>query len=462
MMEFGDRRSRQHELLRAITTGRISNLPPVALLSLVQSFTKSYLHEPSQSPILLVDLLNMLRGQEGSSSSSELQWAIGICLTIAALARNDGCPSGAYFCDDLPHPYITQAKALYHELEAKDPSKLEPEFLLTFGLLELLRKPRLGNCWEFTPVELKSIGRCFRSIPVPYSGAYRLVLSTPPVDYDPRVPFEPAYHYASLVTEWLDRIIPDSGSTSESGDPLEFDALGLSYIDALLHPEWCNDVGELVIPVLMKCFVETRSPALKERCLEALQPAFPTKTYSQSNKSIFREQLVQGDFLNQLLEFKQSAARDQLPYALTILWMAAIVLESDDVDLRRNLRDTVPVASTENDIPLGPHELGLADLWLCDIKELCISNPKKLLGSNILDLMIEFYLWHGNGDLYPTDPSDGTCTWLDLLSDLKENCKAHAAGQLEKIHSEDEQLNEATTLTVSKPDGGHNKPHENI
>lgn len=422
MNQYRHQRTRQWQLMKLITTGEAANLPLSVLVALTNGITKSYLYEPSQSPALLVDLLQASTQPEKPA----LRHAIAIGLVVATFASHD-YPGVAEGSSHTPDTRLRRAKEVYHALVSREMDRGDTETLLLFGLLTLLTNQESESGWKLNEDEIRSVSDVLNhqiSLGVgnwiTYHHAGRDIIPTLPIT------FGHTQHLTQVLMGWLSEASEETDSQSEASSP------ATSCLNALLRYRFCSCFGEHIVVPLAEHFTSAQSVKVKKLCLRGLQYSL-TGTGRQQEASF--NQLVQTSLLEQLIELTASANQKIAPYCMHFLWVVANELVTNasksDVDphpavpfLLQSFRSKFAVNPTGNGFPASMGDTGLAELWLSNLTAMCRSDPQNVLNSEILKQMIEFYEQDDHRDAKPriTDlpaPFDHSWTWLTILQQLE-------------------------------------------
>lgn len=428
--------TRQWALLQLITTGKVNNPSTNAVLSLVNAITKTYLYDPSELPILLIHLLDITSQED----SPVLRHAIAVGLTIAAFANHD-YPGGEQRPPNvsLADARLRRAIDAYSELITRQIKQEATESLLWFGSLGLLTHQTENPSWNLTKGIINTIGQPLARIGFVNWEAYPNMIPTLPVD------FGGGQHLAQVVSGWL------SVATRENDPNSEPYLTAIACLDTVLSESLCTELGEHIILPLTEHFTASDSFKLKNMCLQGI--GHSVSSLSLAKGPAF-DQLARARFLEPLLQPTATNDEQIIPYCMRFLWAIGKELVANargpDEDrhaavpiLLQSLYNRFTTRVGENKFPESMDDIGLADLWLTNLTNICRNSPQNIFESKVLKFMISFYKRNGNRDLRPRirpaelpRPFKGTWSWFRILRYLKDGCRT----AMERQQRRNEQL----------------------
>lgn len=422
----GDRKqcARQWELLEHIIAGKIIDIPLNVLLALIDGITRSSFYQPLQWPMLLLDLYNMFPQED----KGELGHVIGTSLVVAALA-GQGYPTENADPNDPQGP----ARKAYTILMARkqNAEQYNTNTLLVFGLFDLLIKTaqRPGQDLDFN--RFKLLCQPLDNLTPNSRRAYHNIVPTIP----------PSFGYPHHLSQAFSALL--ESTTIPNGAPGS-DSPRISCLDAILTENICRNFGEHVIIPLTEHFARTESLEMKKACLRGIWRS--VKGWGKPQGAAFSK-LAGIPFLRRLLDDTISARESITPYIMNALWVIASELVTRVLEATSrsggNLHPDVPsllemlytghqVNSTNARFPTNLDDLGLANLWIRNLIDMCRSDPQSVFESGLLPKMIIFYQWNKQANATPRTPDlpgPYTLTWAAILQGLLKECKAAIQAQ---------------------------------
>lgn len=410
--------SRQWKLLKTITSETVDYLPPSAVLALVNGITKTYLFNPSHPPNPLIDLLDL----QHYHGNLRLKKAVAVGLAIAAIANLDYHDHGRPRNNMDARLRRARAKKAYGTLTLRKFDSIEIENVLLFGLFNLLTRQDKDLGWVLSARTTEAIKKVLNATSCSILRSYHGALMLPSN-------FGPEQHLARAASSWLSPGI-------NSPDSQEFMQLAIPHLSILLIPASRLGCQHHVLQPLMHDFPGTENTTLRVPCLQAIQRAVQEL---REIPDCVLNQLAQRGFLVQLVKLTNSNDAIAL-HSMRCLWTIAgalvvgLVSPNDPrYSIIAALLQLLHSGLTEDLAEVTPVQrlnvLGLADLWLPILSEMCRSNPQDVLDSQILSDMITYYQQLQDSSVPPRppqvlSPSDNTPNWLVILKELQASCTA--------------------------------------
>jgi hypothetical protein len=217
----------------------------------------------------------------------------------------------------------------------------------------------------------------------------------------------------------------------------------LLYLNTLLSPSNCLAAGVRIIVLLAERFAsDSESAEVKELCLQGI-------FFATGHLSTFTDirPICQTDLLSHSYRLASSVSGDLVPYSMRFLWVLANEVlqrksrkEHPNPDIQSILQplyDQCPKWPRKAGLPTNVGDIGFADLWIDNLREMSRSNPQNILDSRVLREMIEFYMKWENYHAAPcttnhSSSSNETRTWLEILNELQDYCyQAIESGPME-------------------------------
>lgn len=433
---LGDRNhfQRQWELLQQITS-RTVTVPLAAQLALVNAITKSFVGDYARSPLpgLLVNLLSLTSSEQNQGS---LRHAIGISLTVYALANKDQKTARNAYIE------LSSRKSGHYDKKAEDRTPL------MFGLFTLLEKYYETEAESNNEDQIKAIGAVLDTIlevkqglrekdKAPGRGGHSRPprLTKNPDDHTPTyksisilrhgTDTDCDQQFQRIASGWL-REIPQASAAQRSSAPPEL------YLEALLRPSLCNKFGNPeLMTLLMDVFANRESLNNELRRVCILGYVNCASVHSTTPTEV-AQRLMQINIPETLLLPTMSPSDKTAPYYMRFIWVTSIQLQSTirshagDLNYESVLMHLLD-RPTDPELPTNIGGI-LVENWIQNLVHMCDNDAQNLLDSGILGEMIGSNRETELRQVVPQSISlpgrfSNASTWLELLQMLEDDCE---------------------------------------
>ncbi|GAB1526979.1 hypothetical protein RhiTH_010154 [Rhizoctonia solani] len=432
--ERRNQKQRQWELVEKIIRQEVTGLSASDITHLVDGIAKSYLYEPDQSPAPLAKLLDTKTSRE----NTQLRRMIGIALTIGYISKH-GNGGGSTAPDSASRS--KQARKIYIDLTTARPQYDgwdDSKQLLLYGLLGAL----------LTCSESRDSDDAKAIIDALYNDEYQ-ILQTGDLHEYLKLPQDPI----AILSKF---IAPGTLSDTHNAPPtitasshaavdvtLEMDAtlptaiLGSDDGESSSHVRmYLDDLTSLKLTICLLSFARDVSINYYQR-----SSSDPWKPAEDTVHSAI-DAIIRSGLHVRAYHTIQSHTSDLVPHCMSFLWWFVRALLDKFPYYKRSRALGIPsilgqIGAPEGDVPEYVDGMGYTKSWIDKIRLIRKQSLQSVLGSQILDGMIDHYDSYGLRDKGPSTPgasgSEAPTTWLTILRNLRKACKDKVAESGQKV-----------------------------